>query len=168
MMFLKDYILHQVREMKRELLVVLDGLGEQDMTSYESGEQTCIAWIVQHCCANVDFFIHKGSTGDFFLSHEQRFLTWPLIDPTPEDVYPPREELIHRWTGLCDAGVRALESLPEEDVQAPSKSADPGEPLVESCLRVVNHQNVHLRQIWCILGRRHIDKKWPVHETWLA
>lgn len=165
---LKGYILHQLREMKREMLAAVEGLSEEDLTSHEPGGHSPIAWIVQHCCSNVDFFIHRGSTGQFFLQHDRRFLTWPLIDPKPGDEYPPPAELVERWSSLWDAATAALEALPEERLQQPSRSANPPEPLVESCLRVVNHSNAHLRQIWCILGRRRVDGKYPTQQTWLA
>ena len=165
---LKAYVIHQLREMKREMTAVLEGLSDKDLTLRGSGGHGPIAWIVQHCCVNVDFFIHRGIKGEFFLDHEERFLAWPLIEPGAKDTYPPGAELIDRWTSVCDAAVAGLGDMPEDNLQDPGKSADPPEPLVESCLRVINHQNVHLRQIWCILGGRGMDEKWPVQQTWLA
>ena len=165
---LKTYVLHQLREIKREMLKAVEGLSQDDLTSHEPGDHSPIAWIVQHCCVNIDFFVHKGITGQLHLDHDERFLTWPLTDPKPGDAYPSAAELADRWRGICDAAGKALEGIPPERLQQPSRSSDPSEPLVESCLRVINHQNVHLRQIWCILGRRRVDEKWPTQETWLA
>ena len=165
---LKDYILHQLREIKREMLAAIEGLAEDDLAWLAAEDQGPIAWIVQHCCANVDFFIHKGITGQFCLEHEPRFLLWPLPPRRPDDAYPPRSELAERWSRLLDAGAAALESAGAERLQEPSASSRPPEPLVESCLRVVNHTNAHLRQLWCILGQRRVAGKWPVQETWLA
>ncbi len=167
-MTLTEYILHQLREIQREMLLAIGSLSEEDLTWLGAGEQGPIAWIVQHCCVNVDFFIHKGITGEVCLEHEPRFLAWPLPERKPDDEYPPLRELIERWTKLLDASVQALEDLPEERLQEPNRSSNPSEPLVESCLRVINHQNAHLRQIWCILGKRRVDEKWPVQDTWLA
>jgi hypothetical protein len=168
MMTLKEYILHQLREMKREMLVAIEGLSKEDLTSHEPGGHSPIAWIVQHCLVNVDFFIHKGITGEFCLEHEERFRAWPLIEPKPGDRYPAPSELVERWTTLLDASIETLEAVTDERLQEASRSSDPPEPLVQSCLRVVNHQNAHLRQIWCILGRRRVDEKWPEQQTWLA
>jgi hypothetical protein len=167
-MTLKDYILHQLREMKREMQAAIDGLSEEDLTSHEPGLRNPIAWIVQHCCVNVDFFIYRGITDEFCLEHEEKHLRWPLETPQPGDSYPPLDKLIERWTRLLDASVQALEALPEEQLQEPSRRSRPPEPLVESCLRVINHQNAHLRQIWCILGQRQVEGKWPTQDTWLA
>ncbi len=165
---LKDYTVHQLREMKREMLKAVGGLCEDDMTSHEPGGHSPIAWIVSHCLVNVDFFLHKGMSGQFLLEHDPKLRAWPIIDPRPGDAYPPGAELAERWSRLCDAAVGAIEAAPAERLQQPSRSANPPEPLVESCLRVTNHSNAHLRQIWCILGRRRVDGKWPTQETWLA
>jgi len=165
---LKDCLVHQLREMKREMLKAIQDLGPEDLTSHEPGDHSPIAWIVEHCCGNLDFFIHKGITGRFALEHEHRFLAWPIIEPRPGDAYRSLKELVDRWSQVCDASAAALGALPEQRLQESGKIANRTEPLVQSCLRVINHQNAHLRQIWCILGRRRIDSKYPDQETWLA
>jgi len=165
---LKDYILHQVQEIKREMLTAIDGLSQEDLASHQPGAHSPIAWIVEHCLSNMDLFVHQGVTGRLAIDHEHRFMAWPIIDPKPGDPYPSLDELKARWTKVMDACAGALESLEEADLQRRSKSARPPEPLVESCLRVINHHNAHLRQIWCILGRRRMDHKFPDQETWLA
>ena len=165
-MTLKQYLLHQLREIRREMLVAIEGLSAEDLTSHEPGGHSPIAWIVQHCVLNVDYFIHRAVTERLCLHHDRQFLTWPLIEPQPGDEYPPLGELVERWTTVLNASLAALESIPEERLQEPSPTVT--EPLVESCLRVTNHQNNHLRQIWCILGRRHVDSRFPDQQTWLA
>jgi hypothetical protein len=167
-MTIKEYILHQLREIKREMLVAVEGLSEEDLQSHEPHGHSPVAWVVQHCCGNVDFFIHRGITGRNCLEHEHRFVAWPIIDPRPGDPYPSLDELTERWTRVMEASLEALESLTDEELQAPSKSSHPPEPLIESCLRVINHQNSHIRQIWCILGWRRVGTKWPDQDTWLA
>jgi len=122
---LKDYILHQLREIKREMLAAIEGLAEDDLAWLAAEDQGPIAWIVQHCCANVDFFIHKGITGQFCLEHEPRFLLWPLPPRRPDDAYPPRSELAERWSRLLDAGAAALESAGPERLQEPSATSRP-------------------------------------------
>lgn len=165
---LKQFIIHQLREIRREMLAALAGLSDEELVSHEPNLRNPVAWIVQHCCVNVDFFIHKGITGDFHLEHPRRMLGWPLSPPKPGDPYPPAAELADRWSRLLDASVKLLEGLTVEQLHQPSRCASNKEPLVESCLRVINHQNAHLRQLWCILGRRRRDDKWPKQERWLA
>ena len=168
MMTLKQCICHQLREMKRELLKALDGLSAEDVTSHDPGGHSPVAWIVQHCCANVDFFIHKGVSGEFAVEHEQRYLSWPIVEPKAGDAYPSPAELAERWVTICDAGISAIKALTDQQLQEGGKSTDPPEPLIESCMRVVNHQNVHIRQIWQIRGLRALATTSPTQETWLA
>ena len=45
---------------------------------------------------------------------------------------------------------------------------DGKEPMNESCLRIINHQNSHLRQIWMIIGYLKLNEtKWPKQGKWL-
>ena len=167
-MTLKEYVLHQMREMKREILAAVEGLSDEDVRSHDPGNHNPIAWMMQHCCVNVDFLIHKGLTGKFFLEHEQSFLDWPLKKPKPGDSYPTVTELTERWSTLLDAAAAQLKAAPEGFEDNASLAVGPEETLGESCLRSINHQNAHVRQIWCIVGRKQIDKKWPTQEAWLA
>jgi DinB superfamily len=167
-MTLKQYVLHQLREMKREVLESVSGLAPEEWTSHEPGDHSPIAWILQHCCANTDFFIHCGLTGDMAIDHDVRVLSGPRTDPEPGDPYPSGEELCERWAKVCDASIAALEEGSEECLQKPSRSMENPEPLVESCLRVINHQNAHIRQIWCFRGLRGREDKYPQQQSWLA
>lgn len=164
---LREYILHQIREMKREMLVAIGGLTQEELSSHEPLGRSPIAWIVEHCSGNADFFIHAGATGKPCADHEHRFTAWPIIDPRPGESYPSSAEIQARWTKVLDARADAVAKLREAELQSPSKSFN-GEPLVESCLRVINHTNAHLRQIWCIIGSRHVKDRYPQQETWLA
>jgi hypothetical protein len=164
---LKEYILHQLGEMRREMLTTIEGLSEEDLLSHEPGSHSPIAWIIQHCVSNVDHCIHMGITGRFLLDHDIRFRAWPLIEPKPGDEYPPLPEMIDRWKRVTDASIDLLRELPEERLQERSLE-DESELLAESCLRCTNHQNAHLRQAWCILGRRRVDDRWPEQGAWLT
>ncbi len=165
-MTLKEYILHQMREAKREMLAALEGLSAEDLTSHEPCGHWPIAWIVQHCCGNMDAFLHRPLTGRAFLEHEERYHKWPMVEPQPGDAYPGLPELVERWTSLWDAVLPLMEALDEQDIQMQSEHAL--EPLVQSCLRVINHTNAHLRNIWTILGERRVDHKYAEQQTWLA
>ena len=165
-MTLKEYVLHQLREIKREMLAAIRDLSPDDLTSHQPCGHWPIAWIVQHCCGNVDGFLHRHLAGIAFLEHDRRFYSRPMIEPRPGDDYPDLATLIERWSTLMDAVVALFESMPSEKLQEQSEHAK--EPLVQSCLRVINHTNVHLRNIWCILGERRVDSKWAEQQTWLA
>ena len=165
-MTIKTFILHQLREMKREVLAAIEGLSEEDLTSHEPGNHWPIAWIVQHCCSNVDIALYKMIKEKLLLDHEKRFRTWPLIEPRPEDEYPPLGELQQRWSSITDEAIREIEKIDESRLHVTPPEGV--EPIIESVLRVINHQNSHLRNIWCILGERRVDKKWAEQQTWLA
>ena len=165
-MTLKEYILHQLREARREMLVALEGLTPEDLTSFEPCGHWPIAWIVQHCCGNIDGFLHRAVTGRPVLEHEDRYRKRPLAEPQPGDAYPELPELVERWTSVWDAVLALMEVLGEQELQAQSEHAV--EPLVQSCLRVINHTNTHLRNIWTILGERRVDHKFAEQQTWLA
>ena len=165
-MTLKEYILHQTREARREMLIAVEGLSGEDLSSLEPGGHWPVAWIVQHCCQNVDRFLYSAIEGRNSLDQNRRFSGRPDQEPRPGDEYPPPEELAGKWSGLLDSVIAGLEKLPDEKLQ---ETPDGGkEPLVESFLRVINHTNAHLRAIWCILGQRRIDSKFPEQKTWLA
>ena len=84
-MTLKKYILHQLCEMQREVTAVLRGLSPEQLNAHPPGQKNHIAWIVQHCCINVDALLHRSTTGRFAISHTDRFIDWPTSPP--EDGY---------------------------------------------------------------------------------
>ena len=165
-MTLKEYILHQVGEARREMLAAVEDLSVDDLTSLEPVGHWPVAWIFQHCCQNVDRFLYAGIEGTNSLEQDRRFSGRPDREPGPGDKYPSLEELKERWAGLLDAVIRGLKKMPDDKLQ--ETPAGGKEPLVESFLRVINHTNAHLRAIWCIIGERGIDGKFPEQKTWLA
>jgi len=164
-MTLNKYILHQMAEAKREMVEAIKGLPSNVLSSHEPAGHWPIAWIVQHCCLNADFFLHHHMTGKFILEHEDRFKGWPLKEPKTEDQYPVAEKLIERWSTVWDGVMAEFSKLDEAKL---SEKLHGREPLIDSCLRVINHANAHLRGIWCILGERRVDAKFPEQQTWLA
>ncbi len=166
-MTLKDYIMHQMCEIKREMLAAIEGLTDDEIQSFEPCGHWPIAWIVQHCCGIADSFVYKHITGKAILEHDVERIAWPFrMEPKPGDIYPPLSVLMHRWSTVMDASIEELERLDDDKLQ--DKFFNHNEPIAESCLRVINHTNAHLRNIWCILGEKRIDYKWAEQQTWLA
>jgi len=168
-MTLKHFILHQLCEMQRKMLIaVAEDLSDEQLTTIAPGHTIHIAWMVQHCCLNVDRWLHQNMTGQMALTHDQRFLDRPTPPPEPDERFPSSRELRERWQQVTDKALAALTDLDEAALQEPG----PGlrkEPLVESCLRVINHQNAHLRQIWITLAVLGITAiRWPEQGKWLA
>ena len=167
-MILKKYILHQLREMQREMTVALRGLSPEQLHARPPGQKNHIAWIVQHCCINVDALLHRSTTGRFAISHTDRFLDWPTSPPGDGEQFPDANALLDRWTHVTEGGIAAIASLDEAQLLEPGQVFGE-EPIVQSCLRVINHQNAHLRQIWMVLGGLRLSgKRWPTQGTWLA
>jgi hypothetical protein len=164
-MTLKEFVLHQMAEARREMIEAVKGLSPGELSSMDPAGHWPVAWVMEHCTLNADFFLHVHMTGKYVLEHEDRYKGWPMKEPEPGDIYPDAEKLIERWTILWDAVIPEFSRL-EESVF--SEKLHGREPLIESCLRVINHVNAHLRSIWCILGEKRIDSKFPEQQKWLA
>jgi hypothetical protein len=94
-------------------------------------------------------------------NRDPSFRVRPLPDPKHGDSYPSSEELVRLWSSVTDAAIAAFIQMPDDDLLKPSQSGRATEPFVESCLRVVHHQNSHLLQIWRILGSLQKDDRYP-------
>lgn len=164
MIDLKTYITHQLREMKRELLDAIEGLSEEDMSSHEPCGHWPVAWIAEHCSDVVDHSLYEPVKGASYLEHDPVIMNWPEKPPEPGYRYLPRDEIARRWETLCDAVLAVVEGFGEADLQRSFGRS----PYVESCLMAINHTNVHLRSLWCILGERRVDEKFPEQGAWLA
>lgn len=157
MIDLKLFISYQLKEMKRELLAALEGLSEEDLTSHEPCGHWPVAWVAEHCSDVADKFLYHPIKGALFLEHDPAIVNWPKAAPQPGHAYRSRDEIARRWETLCDAILELHEAMSPDDLQKTYGA----EPYVESCLRVINHTNVHLRSLWCILGERRVDEKFP-------
>ena len=104
-MTLKQYILHQLREMQREMATAIRGLSPEHLQTCLPGKKNHVAWIVQHCCANVDIWLCRPTTGDFAIEHTDRFISWPVSPPEDGEQFPNAEILLDRWTCVTDTGI---------------------------------------------------------------
>lgn len=163
-MTFKEYILHHLRETKREVMTALDGLGEADMLSFEPAGHWPIAWIAEHLTATADAFLIKPINGERLLEYHEHVARWPKRNPQPGDPFHKPAEIVSRWEQVCDWITAHVEAVSEADLQE-----SPGnEPYIHSILRIVNHTNAHLRNIWCIIGQRRLDHRWPEQQSFLA
>ena len=163
-MTFSEYLLHQLREMKREVLTSIEDVPEEDLFSFEPLDHWPIGWIVEHCTEVADKFLWVPVKGSSFHSYAEQVGNWPSREPVPDDNYPSPPEIAQRWSVLCDSVVELVESLSEEEIQR-----DYGrEPYINSILRVINHTNSHLRSLWCLLGQRRVDHKWAEQQSFLA
>ena len=155
-MTFKDYVLHQLREMKQELLVALEGLPEGEIESFQPAGHWPIAWISEHCTQVADLFLYSAVHGSYLLSYAAHVEDWTSREPKPGDEYPPLGVLQDRWTQVCDSVIGFVNDSTDDDLAHKYRT----EPYITSILRVINHTNSHLRNLWCILGEKRIDEKW--------
>jgi len=159
----REYILHQLREMKRELLTALADVEGEDLISFEPCGHWPVAWIAEHCSEVGDGILCEP-IGEPVNQYAEHVAHWQRCEPKPGDAYPPREEIESRWVAVCDRIISYVEAASNEDLQA-----TPGrEPYINSILRVINHTNSHLRSLWCILGERRVDHKFAEQQSFLA
>ncbi|MFW6312841.1 MAG: DinB family protein [Spirochaetota bacterium] len=163
-MTFQEYVLHQLREMKRELLTAIEDLSAEDMFGFEPVGHWPIGWIAEHCTQVADAFLVAPVEGSQMLEYADQVQNWTTREPAPGDEYPVPAEIAERWSRVCDRIVSRVEEADETTLQeSPGK-----EPYIQSILRVVNHTNSHLRSLWCILGERRVDEKWAVQQPFLA
>ena len=163
-MTLKEYVLHQLREMKRELLTALEGVDADDLFSFEPAGHWPAGWIAEHCTQVADAFLVKPVHGSQLLEYAEQVQNWTSREPQPGDAYPAPADIARRWSEVCDHVVGRIETMSDDALQD-----TPGrEPYIHSILRVINHTNSHLRSFWCILGERRVDHKWAEQQPFLA
>jgi len=111
--------------------------------------------------------INTHITGDFCLTHKESLLQWPLIEPDDSYDYLSIDDLQMRWLNAIEITMNNLNSADEAAFHSYSETAFRNEILVESCLRVINHTNAHLRNIWCQIGLIGNTSKWPEQGIWM-
>ncbi len=163
-MTFKEYVLHQLREMRRELLIALEDVSEENMLSFEPAGHWPIAWIAEHVTATADRFLVAPIHGEPLLEYHDQVARWPKRPPQPGDEYQTPSAIVDRWKQVCDWICNHVESIGESALQ---ESPGP-EPYIHSVLRIINHTNSHLRSLWCILGQKRVYDKWPEQQPFLA
>ncbi len=161
-MTLKDYMINQYHQGKHEILQAIDGLSDEQLRAMPNGHWP-IAWVVQHLCMAMDYFIIYGNTGKLLNKMEQRFRDRPPQEPTPDDKYLGPEVLKKRWVEVIDRCIEIISELSDDTLHSPSRFENRivGDmPMDEIIMLMEYHLNVHLRNIWTSIGLQGIDSKW--------
>lgn len=166
MITLKEYILCQMREMKREMLTALSGLNQSDLAFTGPGNELPIGWVVQHCMCVIDTMLVYHISGKKLLRYPPGIDKYPIDPPPPNYAAPLVVDLENEWLNLMDHAIALLRSVDDEQLQ--SQSATGIEPLVESCLRSINHTNSHIRAIWCLIVQMGKTDRWPSQPSWMT
>ncbi len=164
-MTLKDFILCQLRELKREVLNTMTGISQQDLCKVSPFSPHPIGWLILHCMSVIDYTIVRHVTGQQLFHYPTKLSKYPIDPPIQDEEMPNLNTLRANWTGLLSHTIRCLIQL--DDQKLSQQSSTGIEPLVQSCLRAINHTNTHLRGIWCILTHAVTDSRWPTQPTWM-
>jgi hypothetical protein len=165
----KEILVFQLREIRNEFADALQGLDPEALVARPIASfPNPIAWIVCHCLRNYDFFLHRGQTGDSLLEGDEdlaRLGAYAEQAPGPDN--PPPDDLsdlaaaTDRVFGTCAELIAALDETALGEA-APHWRHDRFESTAGNCVRVINHSNAHLRQIWLIRGALGEIAQWPV------
>jgi DinB superfamily len=159
---LKTYIVFQLKEIRQELLEVLTDLDDKTLKMYSLSGHWPIAWHLQHCCFNIDKWLYSNITGSYLLEHNEIFNIWPPVKPDEDFIYYSNSEIRENIISLFNNILKLIENFIDNDF---CKMYNKKEELSVSCLRVINHSNLHLRNIWCIIGEVNLNK-WSEQKSW--
>jgi 3-methyladenine DNA glycosylase AlkD len=166
-MNIKQLVLNQLWEQKYEMLQALVGLEINEIRTKGKGNHWPIGWIVEHCICVMDLMINKHITGNWCLTHKESLMRWPLLEPDDTYIYYSSDDLQRKWINSLEITINNINSADESDFQNYSPTGYGKETLLESCLRVINHNNAHLRNIWCQIGLVGNISKWPEQGIWM-
>ena len=163
----KEILVYQLREMRNEFADALDGLTEEQLAATPIEGENPIGWLACHCLRNVDHFIHQRQLGKTLLSPDGGCGAWATYASSmPGNGNPPPDfiglaEALDEVVAIC-AGL--IDCLDEQalDLPAPYGHHRAFESTAGNCIRVINHSNAHLRQIWMLLGAMGALDRWPV------
>ena len=162
-MTLQEYILNEMKDMKRTLLFALDGLSREDLTSMEPAGHWPVAWIAMHLAAAMDTFVNFELTGQYTIEHDKRVSAWPFPEITPEDKWPQLSEIVSNWQKVMDKvneNIAALDDAGLQKVGGHLKFENWNYPISHVINWMVMHHHQHMRMLWTILGERRVDDKW--------
>ena len=154
----KEILVFQLREIRNEFADALADLTQEQLAKKHIGDHNSIGWIASHCLNNFNFFIHYPQTKSSILSEggvyeELGTYGYPDLSDLPD--------VVNKVFGVC---IELIEALDEEDFD---KSAlywhhEHYESVAGNCVRVINHSNAHLRQIWMQRGAFGDNEHWPL------
>lgn len=160
----KEILLCQLGECRNEFANALDGLTPEQLAAQPIPGKNSVGWIVAHCMRNFDFFLIELQTGHSRLDTAAPEIKRWQSDPPGEDNPPPDlANLARQADEQFSAAVELVERLDEDAFSrpAPAWRHELYETTAGNCVRVINHSNAHMRQIWLLRGLMEADKPWP-------
>jgi len=161
----KDIILFQLKEIRNEFADALADLDQEKFAKKHIGDHNPIGWIVCHCLNNFNFFIHFCQTKKSILEGKYEEFSKYASKPPNEDNPPPNfTDLTDAVNYVFGACTELIEAVDEDDFDKPAPywHHKNFESVVGNCIRVINHSNAHLRQIWMLRGAFGDKDHWAV------
>ena len=163
----KEILLFQLREIRNEFADALADLAQEQLTAQPIGEHNPIGWIVSHCISNFNFFIRERQTNRSVVADYEefgKFAEYARRPPTEENPPPDLTGVARAFDKVCEICIELIESLDEEALNnlPPYWHHERFESTTGNCVRVINHSNANLRQIWMIRGALGDKAHWPV------
>jgi len=165
----KEVLLFQLHECRNEFADALEGLSDDRLVARPVQGRNPIGWIVCHCMKNFDFFLYATQTGKSVLTPAGQYGAFARYqERPPKEGNPPPDmsglaEAADRVFAACIAAIEPLdESAFDEEAPYWMHVDENIEHVAENCVRVINHSNAHLRQIWMLRGAMGDTEHWPV------
>ena len=162
----KEILVFQLRECRNEIANALDGLTVEQFAEQAIPGRNPIGWIVCHCMNNFDLFLHRGHTGTFILRDVgfDAFADYGSKPPRDDNPAPDFTDLTRAADEVFRACIEVIAGLPDDAFgeKPPYWHHETFESTAGTCVRVINHSNAHLRQIWLLRGVMGAPDPWPV------
>ena len=162
----KEILVFQLREIRNEFLDALADLTQEQLTATPIEGRNPIGWIACHCLHNFDFFIHQRQTNTSLMTTDGKYgqlakYGWSL--PNEDNPPPDFAGLSNAVDEVFGACIELIEALDEEALSklSPYWHHKNFESTAGNCVRVINHSNAHLRQIWLLRGAMGDKDHWP-------
>ncbi len=162
----KEIILFQLNEIRNEFADALADLTQDQLFKQHIEGRNPIGWIACHCLNNFNFFIHLCQTKTSILSDgiNEKFGKYGHNPPKEDNIPPDFTELPKVVDEVFTTCIKLIEVLDEDafDNPAPYWHHRNYETTAGNCVRVINHSNAHLRQIWMLRGAFGDKGHWPL------
>lgn len=163
----KETLVFQLEELRNEFADALDDLTQEQLTATPHPALNPIGWIACHCMHNWDFFIHQCQTNTSLLTRDGVFGQLAEYGRDPSSALNPPPDLSSLPKVVHKIMTRCIDLIKAVDEQALSEAGPfwhhrQPESTSGNCVRIINHTNAHLRQIWMVRGYLGDETHWPV------
>jgi hypothetical protein len=162
----KEILVFQLQETRNEFADALADLTQEQLAARPIAGRNPIGWIACHCLRNFDFLVHQRQTNASMMGEQGPYgalAAYSRNPPTDQNPTPDLAGLADAVADVFGACIRIIEALDEDafDKLAPYWHHQNFESIAGNCVRVINHSNAHLRQIWMLRGALGDREHWP-------